>query len=185
MKSFWHSHESCAVPGVVFCFAGRGNRAEELRRAITPEDTNITFAGFAPEDELALRLTACDIHLVSLREDWTGTVVPSKFFGALAASRGVLFAGSNESAIARWIVEHELGYVVDLEHTELVAAELARLAEQPEALLALRRRAFETYQSHFSKEAQLDGWDRQLADLVGSQRLVQDESLSLADRSAN
>ena len=71
------------------------------------------FAGFAPEAELEKRLTACDLHLVSLRPEWTGTVVPSKFFGALAAGRGVVFAGSPESAIARWIDEHQVGWVSD------------------------------------------------------------------------
>ena len=71
-----------------FCFAGRGNRADELRKAVTAEDTNVTFAGFAPESELEKRLGAGDLHLVSLRPEWTGTVVPSKFFGALACRAG-------------------------------------------------------------------------------------------------
>jgi colanic acid biosynthesis glycosyl transferase WcaI len=71
-------HSAC------FCFAGRGNRMEELHKAITADDTNIRFAGFASEAELEKRLAACDLHLVSLRHEWTGTVVPSKFFGALA-----------------------------------------------------------------------------------------------------
>src|SRR5262249_5460105 len=73
--------------GVHFCFGVRGNRAEELRSAIGPGDANISLAGFAPEAELEERLTAADIHLVSLRPDWSGLVVPSKFFGALAAGR--------------------------------------------------------------------------------------------------
>jgi colanic acid biosynthesis glycosyl transferase WcaI len=63
-----------ADPGIVFCFAGRGHRTDELRAAVTDADENIRFAGFAPEAELERRLTACDIHLVSLRPDWTGTV---------------------------------------------------------------------------------------------------------------
>jgi hypothetical protein len=35
-------------------------------------------------DRLAARLSAADVHNISLREDWTATVIPSKFFGALA-----------------------------------------------------------------------------------------------------
>ena len=38
------------------------------------------------ETELEKRLSACDFHLVSLRPEWTGTVIPSKFFGALSAN---------------------------------------------------------------------------------------------------
>src|SRR5205823_4420543 len=65
------------------CFAVRGNRADELRKAVRPDDANVTFAGFAPESELEKRLAAADVHLVSLRPEWTGVVVPSKFFGSL------------------------------------------------------------------------------------------------------
>src|SRR5262249_36777308 len=83
-------------------FGVRGNRAAELRRAVGPEDENVGFAGFAPEAALGKRLAAADIHLVSLRPEWTGLVVPSKFFGSLAAGRPVLFAGSRDAAIARW-----------------------------------------------------------------------------------
>src|SRR5262249_20400445 len=86
-----------------FCFGVRGNQAAELRAAVGPEDGNIHFADFAPEAVLARRLGAADIHLVSLRPSWTGAVVPSKFFGSLAAGRPVLFAGSRDAAVARWI----------------------------------------------------------------------------------
>src|SRR5690606_25618685 len=86
-----------------FCFAGRGPKLSAVQAAVTLADRNIRFAGFADERRLSARLTAADIHLVALRENWTGTVVPSKFFGALAAGRPVLFAGSADSAIARWI----------------------------------------------------------------------------------
>src|SRR5439155_22933525 len=84
------------------CFAVRGNRADELRREVRADDANIRFAGFAPESELETRLGAADIHLVSLRPEWTGIVVPSKFFGSLASGRPVIFAGDPKSALARW-----------------------------------------------------------------------------------
>lgn len=153
--------------GVRFCFAGRGNRADELRTAVTADDANVTFAGFAPEAELEKRLTACDLHLVSLRPEWTGTVVPSKFFGALAAGRGVLFAGSPSSAIAGWITEHRVGYVVTPDTVPQVAEQLARLAADPAELLAMRERCHRVYHAHFSKETQLNRWDQELRRLVG------------------
>ena len=55
-------------------------------------DRNIGFAGFADESRVAARLAAVDVHLVTLRQSCTGAVIPSKFFGALAAGRPVLFA---------------------------------------------------------------------------------------------
>jgi glycosyltransferase involved in cell wall biosynthesis len=149
-----------------FCFAGRGNRMDELRAAVKPDDSNVSFAGFAPEAELEKRLGACDLHLVSLRPEWTGTVVPSKFFGALATGRGVLFAGSPQSAIARWIQEYQVGFVLTPETRDRVAAELKRLSANPAELLAMRERCHRVYQQHFSKTELLGRWDRELRRLV-------------------
>ncbi len=156
--------------GISFCFAGRGNRADELKAAVNSEDSNVTFAGFAPEAELEARLTACDLHLVSLRPEWTGTVVPSKFFGGLAVGRGVLFVGSPDSAIAKWIVEHRVGFVATPETIPSVAAELKRLAVDPTELLAMRQRCIAVYKKHFSKEEQLNRWDEELRKLLLKKR---------------
>ncbi len=94
--------------GAHVAFSVRGNRVDALQREAAGI-SNITFAPFAAQEKLESRLSAADIHIVSLREEWTGTVVPSKFFGALAAGRPVLFEGSPESAIAHWIREYNVG----------------------------------------------------------------------------
>ena len=151
---------------IAFTFAGRGNRADELKAAVSADDANVGFAGFAPEDELEKRLTACDLHLVSLRPEWTGTVVPSKFFGALAAGRGVIFAGSPDSAIAGWIREHQVGWVLTPETGADVANDLRQLAAAPEALVAMRQRCHDVYHAHFSKRAMIDRWDAELRSLL-------------------
>jgi glycosyltransferase involved in cell wall biosynthesis len=148
--------------GVHFCFGVRGNRAEELRAAVGPDDTNVSLAGFAPEAGLAKRLAAADIHLVSLRPEWSGLVVPSKFFGALAAGRPVLFAGPRDAAIAGWIEEHGVGWVLDEDSRDAVAERLRSLAAAPEALADLQRHCHRVYQEHFSRRRVMDEWHREL-----------------------
>lgn len=151
--------ESSALPSQpcpAFCFAGRGPRMEELKSMINAGDTNIRFAGFADEAQLEKRLAAADVHLVSLRDEWTGTVVPSKFFGALAAGRAVLFSGSPNSCIAQWIERYQLGWVLTDENIDAVASALIRLEDQPDERQALRTRCHEIYHQHFSKKVQLN-----------------------------
>lgn len=141
-----------------FCFAGRGPRAPLVRQAVTAADSNIHFAGFAQESELALRLAAADIHLVTLRDSWTGMVVPSKFFGALACGRPVLFAGSPDSTIAHWIESFGVGWVLTEENVEDVAQQLRRFGDDPIAQSELRQRCFDTYHQQFSRRVQIDRW---------------------------
>jgi glycosyltransferase involved in cell wall biosynthesis len=152
--------------GVHFSFGIRGNRAEELRVAIGAEDTNVSVAGFAPEAELGKRLAAADIHLVSLRPEWSGLVVPSKFFGALAAGRPVLFAGPADAAIALWIEEHGVGWVLNEQTLAEVAARLRGLAAAPESLRELQQHCQRVYREHFSRRRVMDDWNRELLALL-------------------
>ena len=105
---------------------------------------------------------------MSLHPDWTGTVVPSKFFGALAAGRGVVFAGSEDSAIAQWIRDYQVGWVVTPSTVEEVAEELKQLAAAPEGLAELRQRCHAVYHAHFSRKAMIDRFDAKLRELVDS-----------------
>jgi glycosyltransferase involved in cell wall biosynthesis len=156
--------------GVRVAFGVRGGRADALRDAVRPDDTNVTLAGFAPEARLVQRLAGADVHLVSLRPEWTGVVVPSKFFGALAVGRPVLFAGPRDSALARWIKEYGVGWVLDDGSTADVAAELQALAAAPGRLGELQRHCHRVYQQHFARERLLDDWDRELRALLTAPR---------------
>ena len=148
------------------CFAGRGNRMDELRSAVKSDDANVSFAGFAPESELEKRLGACDLHFVSLRPEWTGTVVPSKFFGALATGRGVIFAGSPDSAIAEWIRHYRIGWILTSDSLPQVASELRKLAKNPAELQEMRTRCFEVYRNEFSQTHLLNRWDEELRSTI-------------------
>lgn len=147
---------------VHFAVSIRGNCADEFYGAVMPEDVNISFVPFAPPDRLAKRLSAADIQIVSLRPEWTGTVVPSKFFGALAAGRPVLFFGSEGSAVARLIREYALGWVCAPGSESCVARQLAELARAPEAVRKLASHCHAVYRQRFSREVMLDQFDRAL-----------------------
>jgi colanic acid biosynthesis glycosyl transferase WcaI len=146
----------------VFTYGVRGSRLEELKKVIGPEDSNVRFAEFASPDKLWDRLSAPDIHLVSLRSEWTGLVVPSKFFGALAAGRPVLFEGSPNSCIARWIKKYGVGWVLSPEGIDKTAAELKVFARNKKKKAQMFKRCHAVYQSHFSKQSVLEAWDREL-----------------------
>ncbi|HVT07205.1 MAG TPA: glycosyltransferase family 4 protein [Polyangia bacterium] len=155
---------------VTFCFAARGNRHDELVAAVSADDTNVRFAPFADEQALGARLLAADLHLISLQPEWAGIVVPSKFFGALAVGRPVLYAGPAESEIARWIDQHDVGVVVGQSEAavEAAAQRLLALAAARDQLAAWQANARAVYLRDFSKTAVNDRWDRLLRDLIAA-----------------
>ena len=155
-----------------FAFSVRGNRTDELHSAVSKEDRNIRFVPFADEQRLEARLSAADIHIVTLRHEWTGSVVPSKFFGALAAGRPVLFVGSQNSSLARWIKIHRVGWLLDGSNQAEIVAELLRLAESPEELRALFAHCHRVYEQHFSRTYLMDRLELELRNLINAQITV-------------
>ncbi|MBF0587575.1 MAG: glycosyltransferase family 4 protein [Magnetococcales bacterium] len=153
-------------PGILFAFSQNGHRIEELREALEEADHNIRFTPFLPLEQLAGLLASADIHLASLRSDWWGTVVPSKFFGSMATGRPVLFCGAEKSAIRGWIDEYKVGYFLNEEQLDETADLLVDLAGRPEKLRALQQNAFEVYGRHFSRRLVLNGWDAYLRELL-------------------
>lgn len=143
----------------------KGNREGPLRAAIGPEDANINFIPFAPANLLEQRLAIADIHIISLRKAWTGTVVPSKFFGALAAGRPVLFCGSRDSSLAEWIERFDLGWVMEPGNAAAVAERLRFLLRDDSCLQSMRERCFQVYRQHFSRSRTINEWDRRLSGL--------------------
>jgi glycosyltransferase involved in cell wall biosynthesis len=149
-----------------FAFAARGQRFDDLRRAMRADDTNIALADFGDEADLTQRLEAADIHLLSLRREWSGIVVPSKFFGSLAVGRPVLYAGPEDSDIAQCIDSLRVGWRVDPTSVDATLDALEAVAAFPEKLDAIQARAHAAYAAHFRREAAIDRWDALLRRLV-------------------
>jgi hypothetical protein len=89
-------------------------------------------------------------------------VVPSKFFGSLAAGRPVIFAGPSGSAIARWIEHHQVGWVLNESSEDGIAAQLRQLAECRGRLEALQQHCHDVYHRHFSRQRVMSAWDQEL-----------------------
>ena len=79
---------------IVFLFVGGGPRAAEVRAAQDREGlTNIRLLDYFPREQLHRSLSVADVHLISMRPEMTGIVVPGKLYGIMASGRPALFVG--------------------------------------------------------------------------------------------
>src|SRR4029079_2409902 len=147
---------------IAVCFACTGTMLPALKAAVRPDDSNIRFAAFADEAGIQRRFESADFHLGSLRPDFTGIVVPSKFFAALAVGRPFIFAGAADASVSEWIRELDVGFVLEPGRADDVAGRLMVLRD-PTAMQAARERAFAAYQTRFSKRLINDRWTALLA----------------------
>ena len=166
----------CRKRGIdaAFCFAGYGNCYKEQTASITPEDTNIRLAGFTSEEELEKRLSAADIHLVSLRANWNGIVVPSKFFGSLAIGRPVLFSGTKNNSLAEYCIKHRIGFVL----SQNTGDELQKIISNETIIQHLKDNSIQIYQDHFSKDKICAEWNTLFEEIAAEKKRYVQERFS-------
>jgi len=96
-----------------FAFVGGGKRRSEVERRVTERKlANCVLAPYQPRESLGALVGAGDVHLITLRDGVEGIMVPSKFYGVLAAGRPAVFVGGPGSEIAQVIGEERCGAVV-------------------------------------------------------------------------
>jgi colanic acid biosynthesis glycosyl transferase WcaI len=155
------SHE----PNIAFLFVGAGAQLGRVKRAVQERQlANIFFQPYQSQERLAESLSVPDVHLVCLRPDMEGLIVPSKFYGVLAAGRPCIFIGDVEGEVALALREMDCGAAVAAEPTELANA-IAALASSPDRLEAMGRRARESFEIRFDRPRAVEKWARLLTAL--------------------
>ncbi len=100
-------------PQVRFLFVGEGPRLDWVRsEAGRLGLSNTRFLPMQPRERLSESLGAADLHLVTMFERLDGLVVPSKYYGILAAGRPCVFCGPLDSEVGLSVRETKCGVAV-------------------------------------------------------------------------
>lgn len=150
---------------VAFSFTGGGFHFPRLRAAGL---ANLSVRGYVPEARLGESLAACDVHLVTLLPELEGLVVPSKFYGAAAAGRAVIFVGAMDGEIARAIAAHGCGVSVAAGDAAGLAAAIRDLRASPEKLRAMGERARAAFEREWNQPIALARWREVIAEVEKS-----------------
>ena len=145
-----------ALPDVRFVFTGGGARWREI-----PAAANVEQRPYAPREALSESLADADVHVVSLRPELEGLVVPSKFYGALAAGRPVIFLGARDGELARIVDEHRCGVVVEQGDVDALVRAIQSMRETG---ADMGRRGRDAYLARFAPEKAFAAWERILED---------------------
>lgn len=147
------------LPNVKFVIIGGGAQLDRVRQQ-TGSLPNVQFRPYQPRELLSESLSAGDVHLVSLHPSLEGLIVPSKFYGVLAVARPVIYIGSSSGDLARLIVEHDLGYVVEPGDADALARAIATLAGDRAQARAMGLRGRALYESRFAPAIAFAEWER-------------------------
>lgn len=122
-----------ADSNIVFLMIGGGAKMQQLQRAVDIKQLqNFRFLPYQPRELLSDSLAAGDVHLACLLPQLEGLIVPSKFYGILAAGRPSIFIGDIDGELARIIKSTECGTAVAIGDADaLVDAVQHLMTDQP------------------------------------------------------
>ncbi|HEY2679118.1 MAG TPA: glycosyltransferase family 4 protein [Steroidobacteraceae bacterium] len=149
-----------ADPGIVFLMIGGGTGMGRLAQAVAELGlTNFRFLPYQPREAVADALAAADAHWVSLLPDLEGFIVPSKFYGILAAARPVLFIGDPDGELAREIGKCHCGAAVPVGDAQGAVRHLAAWRADVGLREQIGRNGEEAYHRRFCAERAFAQWN--------------------------
>lgn len=121
-------------PEIEFVFVGEGPSHDRLSQERSRRGLqNIKLMPYQPASHLKDLMESGDLHLVSLREDAAGLVVPCKFYSALAAARPTIFIGPADTEIGRMIRDYGCGAIVPQGDGKTLAQAILYFRNDPNA----------------------------------------------------
>jgi glycosyltransferase involved in cell wall biosynthesis len=152
---------------IVFLIGGGGHGYEALRREVADCGLgNVLFQPYHPMEFLSDSMAAADLHLVSLRPELEGLVVPSKFYGIAAAARPIGFIGDPDGELARLVRDHDCGFVVPPGGGASLADAVRALADDPERARQQGANARRLLESRFSRASAHEQWHHLLTEVA-------------------
>ena len=149
-----------AESDIVFLFIGGGHHRTAVDAAVKARGLeNIRFLPYQPRERLCRSLGLADAHWLSLVPALEGLIVPSKFYGVLAAGRPAVMVGDAEGEIGRMLARYDCGMTVAVGQGAELAKAILRLRDAPELCDAMGRRARAAFDAHHARGLAFAAWE--------------------------
>ena len=137
-------------PRFIFTFSGGGAAKVKLQQLCSARQIdNVRFLSYVSTNQINAHLAQADIGLVTERSSFVGTVVPSKTYGLMAASRPILFIGPQEATPAGLINRFGCGWQVDPGDVVALTDLLELLAIKRELITEAGQKARAAFDRHY------------------------------------
>ncbi len=153
-----------SYPEIEFVFVGDGPGQDRLAQERAKRQlNNIRLLPYQPSERLRQVLESGDVHLISMRHEAAGMLVPCKLYSALAVKRPCIFVGPLHSEAARVITQYRAGAVVPQGQGALLAETIRHFREDGNLWFDARDGAIEAGRI-FVPEQSIEAWiDRAVA----------------------
>ena len=148
---------------IVFLFIGGGIKLEELAQEVFIKGLdNFIFKDYQPRESLRYSLGLANVHLVVLDKSMEGMIVPSKFYGACAAGKPVIFIGDSKGEIPGILNSTESGVAVDQENDKRLSEVILEFKNDNELEKNMGANAWRISNERFSMDMAFSEWEKTL-----------------------
>ncbi|MDD3021031.1 MAG: glycosyltransferase family 4 protein [Alphaproteobacteria bacterium] len=153
-------------PEVEFVFVGDGPgydriASERARRGLD----NIRLLPAQPVSRLKELMESGDVHLISMKHEAAGMLVPSKLYAALAAGRPCILIGPDHTETARVIREYGAGSVVEQGNAKKLVSEILQMRMDGNVWFAAHTGASKAGED-FAPNHSISSWIRSARDTI-------------------
>jgi len=154
-------------PEIEFVFVGDGPEFEKVSklRSLKHLDT-IRLLPYQPAHRLRALMESGDVHLVAMKNAALGMLVPSKFYGSIAAARPSILLGPRESEIGRIIEDYNCGQIVRDDDVRGLIEAVRYYRTNPDAWFDAQKAAAKAGQV-FVPKASTHAWVKRVREVCG------------------
>jgi colanic acid biosynthesis glycosyl transferase WcaI len=162
---------------VKFVVIGGGYLISSMREAVDRMNlTNVQFVPYQPKSELAQTLCVPDVHWISLLPQFEGLIVPSKFYGVIAAGRPIIHVGAICGEIASLVSDAQCGYSIAEGDGKTFINIVNGLRSNPDRCRRLGDNARLLYEARFSQRRVWRQWTEVMQPYLQSNESVREVS---------
>lgn len=144
---------------IKFLFIGGGHLRASLDRIVAERGlTNVHRQPYQPRDLLPHSMAVPDVHWMSLRPELEGLIVPSKFYGAAASGRPVVFIGSSDGQLSRMIASANCGGQFAIGDSAALAQKLCYWVDRRAELARLGTNSRAAVAAHYTQREAIKRW---------------------------
>jgi len=142
-----------------FLLIGGGHKhASVMERVRLLQLDNVIFKPLQPVSSLAESLSVADVHLISLLPELEHCIIPSKFYGILAAGRPTIFIGDLDGEVSRVLRAKRCGDSVAIGDVDALATMIEQLRDSPETCAQMGEAARLLQVTEYSRDKAADAW---------------------------
>jgi glycosyltransferase involved in cell wall biosynthesis len=154
---------------IAFVFIGDGIGRRWLEAEVVARGlTNVQFRPYQPAERLRWSLSLPDVHVISLRPDLEGLIVPSKFYGVAAAGRAVIYVGDPSGEIAGILEREQCGWSFCIGDADRLARWILTLSRTRQEVAEAGQRARVAFERKYSRAHALQAWGGLLDSVVAA-----------------